>query len=347
MAAIQGGRAEVRAPEAAYGDAFKTWVETYRPTTAILAVRHRGETVFLKGHGVNPHAPSLVGSMSKPITGVCIATLIRDGKLNFATSLRQALAGFFRRHGPPSDRRLETVTIEQLLTHRSGLLGNDENDPMQEIWRRRAREGMAHVASPEPLLAEHFQHRLAYTPGTRASYTNTGFVVLAAVIEEASGQPYEDYCRAAVFDKLGLASARLHPDWRQFSGARGWIITPIDYLAFLDVYDPSNPFLSDAVKTWIVATGARGKPGEQFEGLGLPTSILPGGWHVLHSGILDFRGRAADGRPIEAVMHSHAYREPTGVSAFHAMTPAQEDDPALGELDQAVHRIHERVMKVQ
>ena len=119
-------------------------------------------SIFLKGHDADPRAPSLIGSMSKPITGVCIATLIRDGKLAFTTPLRDALAGFFRRHGPPADRRLESVTIEQLLTHRSGLAGNDDDDPMQDIWRRRAAQGLAHVASPEPLLAEHFKHPLAY-----------------------------------------------------------------------------------------------------------------------------------------------------------------------------------------
>jgi CubicO group peptidase (beta-lactamase class C family) len=331
----------------AYGKAFDTWVAKHHPTTAIVAVRRHGKTVFLKGHGADPRAPSLIGSMSKPITGACIATLIRDGKLAFTTPLREALADFLRRHGPPADRRLENATIEQLLTHRSGLLGNDEDDPMQEIWRRRAAQGMAHIASLEPLLAEHFRHPLAHEPGSRSSYSNTGFVVLSAVIEAASSKSYEIYCREAVFEKLGIASARLHPDWRQFSGARGWIISAADYLAFLEVFDPKNPFLGDRVKAWIVAAETRWDPAYrgQFEGLGIPTSILPEGWQVLHSGILDFKGKAPNGRPIEAVIHSHAYREPTGISAFHAMTPADEDNPALSELDQALHRVHDKLRR--
>jgi CubicO group peptidase (beta-lactamase class C family) len=347
IALATGGARSQQPISGDYGKAFDAWVAQYHPTTAIVAVRRHGETVFLKGHGTDPHAPSLIGSMSKPITGVCIATLIRDGRLAFTTPLREALAGFFRRHGPPADRRLGSVTIEQLLTHRSGLLGNDEDDPMQEIWRRRAEQGMANVASLEPLLVEHFRHPLAHEPGSRSSYSNTGFVVLSAVVEEASGKPYETYCREAVFEKLGIASARLHPDWRQFSGARGWTIAGADYLAFLDVFDPSNPFLGDRVKAWIVAAETKGDPAYrgQFEGLGLPTSILPTGWRVLHSGILNFHGRAPDGHRIEAVIHNHAYREPTGISAFHAMTPAEEDNPALSELDQALHRVHERLWK--
>ncbi|MPZ39613.1 MAG: serine hydrolase [Rhizobiales bacterium] len=331
----------------AYGRAFDAWIAKHRPTTAIAAVRHQGQTVFLKGHRADPRAPSLIGSMSKPITGVCIATLIRDGKLTFTTPLRDALAGYFRRHGAPADRRLETVTVEQLLTHRSGLLGNDEGDPMQDIWRRGAAQGTAHIASLEPLLAEHFRHPLAYAPGSHSSYTNTGFVVLSAIIEEASGKPHESYCREAVFAPLGIASARLHPDWAQFSGARGWIIAAADYLVFLDVFDPKNPFLGDGVKAWIAAGETRWDPNYrgQFDGLGIPTTIFPNGWRVLHSGILNFKGKGPHGQPIEAVIHSHAYREPTGVSAFHAMTPAEADSPALGELDEALRRVHDRLLK--
>jgi CubicO group peptidase (beta-lactamase class C family) len=330
-----------------YEAAFDAWVSKQRPATAIAAVRRDGETIFLKGHNTDPRAPSLIGSMSKPITGACIATLIRDGKLTFTTPLRDALAGFFRRNGAPADRRLESVTIEQLLNHRSGLAGNDENDPMQDIWRRRAAQGLAHLASPEPLLAEHFKHPLAFAPGTHSSYTNTGFVVLSAVIEEAAGKSYESYCREAVFAQLKITSARLHPDWRQFLGARGWIITPADYLAFLDVFDRKHPFLGDRVKAWIAAGETRWDRDYRgpFEGLGIVTEILPAGWQVMHSGILDFHGKDANGQPIEAAIHSHAYREPNGFSAFHAMTPAIEDNPALGELDAALRHVHDQLLK--
>src|SRR5688572_26596556 len=71
-----------------YGNAFDAWVAKHRPATATAAVRRQGTTVFLRGHNADPNAPSLIGSMSKPITGVCTATLIRDGRLTFTTPLR-------------------------------------------------------------------------------------------------------------------------------------------------------------------------------------------------------------------------------------------------------------------
>ena len=125
-------------------------------------------SIFLKGHNADPRAPSLIGSMSKPITGVCIATLIRDGKLTFTTPLREALAGFFRRHGAPADRRLAERDDRAASGAPLGPAGNDEDDPMQEIWRRRAAQGLAHIASPEPLLVEHFKRPLAHEPGSHS-----------------------------------------------------------------------------------------------------------------------------------------------------------------------------------
>src|SRR5262249_12295571 len=108
----------------AYGVVFDAWLAKYKPQTAILAVRRGGRTVFLKGHGTDPQKPSLLVSLSKMITGVCVATLLRDGKLTFTTPMREALAQFFKRHGRPADARFEDVTVEQLLVHRSGLAGN-------------------------------------------------------------------------------------------------------------------------------------------------------------------------------------------------------------------------------
>src|ERR1043166_1166808 len=72
----------------AYGMVFDQWVKDYEPKTAILVVRRGGKTVFAKGHGADPQKPTLIASLSKAITGACIATLIRDGKLSFATPLR-------------------------------------------------------------------------------------------------------------------------------------------------------------------------------------------------------------------------------------------------------------------
>ena len=76
----------------AYDVVFDQWAARRKPATAIMAVRRGGETVSARAHDVDPLKPTLIASLSKPITGACIATLIRDGKLSFTTPLRDVMA---------------------------------------------------------------------------------------------------------------------------------------------------------------------------------------------------------------------------------------------------------------
>ena len=122
--------------------------EAARAETAILVVRRGGKTVFAKGHGADPHKPTLIASLSKAITGACIATLVRDGKLSFTTPLREALAQFFKLFGAPVDERLEQATVEELLAHRAGLRGNADDDPIFGFSASAPTAGQAHWRKP-------------------------------------------------------------------------------------------------------------------------------------------------------------------------------------------------------
>ena len=97
----------------------------------------------------------MIASLSKPITGACVATLIRDGKVSFTTRLREALSRFFRRYGTPADPRLEQVTVEQLLVHRSGLVGNGDDDPIYGVMNKRANSGQGYLAAIQAVLSEY------------------------------------------------------------------------------------------------------------------------------------------------------------------------------------------------
>ena len=329
-------------------DAFRHWIVGHKPATAIMAVRQSGRTVFVGSHGTEARQPTLIGSLSKAITGACIATLVRDGRLAFDTPMREALAGFFARHGRPRDTRFETVTVEQLLVHRSGMLGNDDGDPLYAIRQARAERGLGHGAAPQVQLAEHLNHRLARDPGGDFAYSNSGYIALSALIEERSGRSYEDYCREAVLAPLGIASARLHPDWRMFAGSGGWIVEGTDYLALLDIFDPAHPFLGERVKAWIAASRTKWEPANRgaWYSLGVHTELAANGWRVTHEGGLNAHGRDASGRPASAVIASFGTRDADGSSLFVAMTPAQDDGAALQALAQAFGRARSATSKI-
>jgi len=321
---------------------FAEWVKRHHPRTAILVVRRNGKTVFQKGHNADPAKPTFIASLTKSYTGICVATLIRDGKLAFTTPMKDALPKLLRQIGPHADSRFPDVTVEQLLTHRSGLLGNSDGDPIHGYIRRLAAAGQGGNGSVQPMLAEHYKNRLVRDPGGNASYSNTGYVTLTAIIEERTGRNYEDYCGEAVFGKLGLPRARLHPDWRVLSGGGGLFIPAPDYLAMYDVFDPANPFLGDTVKTWIDQAQTKWSPGNKagWYSLGVETNSNAGRWYVQHGGLLNSRGKDAHGKSAAALIVSRAARAANGTAVFLAIEWSEKSGEMFNELWREVARLN-------
>jgi CubicO group peptidase (beta-lactamase class C family) len=303
--------------------------------------------VFAKGYGVDPMQPTLIASLSKPITGACVATLVRDRKLSFATRLRDALTGFFHRYGKPTDRRLEQVTVEQLLVHRSGLVGNENDDPIERVVAKKPPSRAAsYFAAARAVLSQYLlKLHLISDPGTKYSYSNTGYEVLSAMIEERTGRSYEDYCRDAVFGKLGIAEPKLHPDWRMLAGAGGWYIPGPDYLAFLDVFNPGHPFLGDTVKSWIDHAQTKWTPEnrDRWYSLGVNVWAGAGRWTVSHGGILHSQAIGAAGQPTKASVVTHAYRNADGTAVFIALEWSPTAEEALNALRREIGETHKYV----
>ena len=334
------------AKESPYGAVFDRWLTQSRAKLAILVVRRDGKTVFARGHNADPRAPALIASLSKPITGACIATLVRDGKLSFTTPMREALPEFFKLFGRPIDERLEEATVEELLVHRAGLRGNADDDPIFDVLHRRADGGAGPLAEARAVLAEYLlQERLARHPGGRYSYSNTGYAMLSAIIEEHTKRSYEDYCGEAVFGKLGLAKPRLHPDWRMLSGAGGWFVPGPDYLAFLDIFDPAHPFLSDEAKAWIDRAQTRWTPTNRrrWYSLGVNTWARNGRWTVSHGGLMNARGKSARGADTIGQIVSHAFRAANGTGVFMVREWSEDARESLDNLRQAVGEAHRLV----
>lgn len=316
--------------------AFDAWAQKYKPQTAFAMVQIAGRPVFAQTVNGDFANPTFIGSMSKAITGACIATLIGDGRLAFSTPMKEGLAGFFKKYGTPTDPRFYDVTVEQLLVHRAGLRGNPDGDPIHDMIRKRAEAGQGSDPNIAPMLAAHLSgNKLVREPGTAYAYSNTGYYALSQIIEEKSGRPYEDYCRAAVFEKLGPRGPRLHPEWRVLSGAGGWFVTPADYTAFLKIFDVNHPFLPKAAKDWIDAVRAKWPPADErgsWYSLGVNTHAVYGRWYVTHGGLLNSKGKDRAGKPIDAIVSSNAIRAADGTSLVYGMTPAVGAEAAMGEL---------------
>lgn len=116
-----------------------------------------------------------IGSMNKSFTKTVILQLIEKGKLNVTDKLGQYLSGF-------PDNAANKITITDLLDHSSGYTeywGNDFND--LPIDQKRI-----------PALVERIKKlRLEFEPGTETAYSNSGYVLLGAIIEKITGKTYQ------------------------------------------------------------------------------------------------------------------------------------------------------------
>ncbi|MEO3766528.1 serine hydrolase domain-containing protein [Streptomyces sp. B8F3] len=133
-----------------------------------------------------------IASMTKQFTAAAIVKLQTEGRLRVADPLSRHLDGV------PADKR--GITLHHLLTHTAGLpesLG-DDYDPV-------SRTALVFAAFATPLRSP---------PGERHAYSNTGYSLLAAVVEEASGTDYESYLAGHLFRPAGMTdTGYVLPGW--------------------------------------------------------------------------------------------------------------------------------------
>lgn len=207
-------------------------------------------------------------SMTKPVTGIAAMLLVDDGKIKLDQPIADFLPAFAKMNvqttpdGSLTDVRpaKTPITLRHLLTHTAGLGYNIiQKGPIKKAYddagivggqaSRLPIPGFPPV-TPAPSLAE-MADRLAtlplvYEPGTKWSYS-IGLDLLGRLIEVVSGQPFDAFLKARLFDPLGMAStgfmvsakdvARFTSNYAPFGGA----LIPIDP-ATSSIYLDSPPY---------------------------------------------------------------------------------------------------------
>ncbi|HKQ97729.1 MAG TPA: serine hydrolase domain-containing protein [Candidatus Polarisedimenticolia bacterium] len=135
-----------------------------------------------------------LGSMNKMFTGVSIMKLVEAGRLSLDDPISKYLDATWI---PKVDKT--KVKVVHLLTHTSGL-GSYFND----VYDRSSRLLFRRVDDYKPLVVD---ETLAFEPGTRWAYSNTGMLLAGAVIEKASGMDYFDYVRKNVYGPAGMTGS--------------------------------------------------------------------------------------------------------------------------------------------
>jgi CubicO group peptidase (beta-lactamase class C family) len=193
--------------EAAAGAALAGVASPKDPGLAVL-VRKEGRTVFARCAGVadlrtarpiDGRTDFRLASVTKQFTAAAVMLLVRDGKLRYEDSLAALLPGF-----PEYGR---AVTVRHLLNHTSGL--PDYEDLMPPVDPSAPVE-LTQISDEGVLALLEKQAAGRFPPGTRWSYSNSGYVVLGLIVARTSGRPFPDFLRDRIFRPLGMTDTVAH-----------------------------------------------------------------------------------------------------------------------------------------
>lgn len=173
------------------------------PGASVLVLRD-GIPLLRKSYGManledqvaaTPATNYRLASVSKQFTAAAIMLLVEEESITLDDSARHWLPSL-----PPV---AEAITVRHLLTHGSGLIDYEDVMPASTT-------GQLHDADVLRLLET--QHRTYFEPGTGYRYSNSGYALLALIVERVSGQSFPDFLRLRIFQPLGMSRTLAYVD---------------------------------------------------------------------------------------------------------------------------------------
>ena len=174
----------------------------------VVSVIKNGETLFKKAYGYadlpnkRPNKTDTifeVASGSKAFVATGIMKLIEEGKLSLESTISELLDFELNQISP-------NITVRQLLNHTSGIPDYfDESvmDDMSELW---AKFPCYLMRKPSDMLPTFINQPMMYNPGEKFQYNNTGYTVLAMIIEKVTGLEFDKYLTKLIFEPCGMKS---------------------------------------------------------------------------------------------------------------------------------------------
>lgn len=168
-----------------------------------VAIVRDGKSILTKGYGkaaikpevrVETMTPFAAGSITKQFTCACIFLLAEDGKL----SVRDPVSKYY-----PDLTSAKDITLYDLMTHAAGY---PDYYPLDFVDRR-----MRKPIDPDQLLKEYAGGNLDFRPGTRWSYSNTGFILLGRVVERLSGKSFGEFLGERILKPLEMNDTLYEP----------------------------------------------------------------------------------------------------------------------------------------
>ncbi len=183
------------------------WDKKDTPGCALAIVKD-GKIIYKKGYGlanlehsipITPQSVFYIGSVSKQFVTMSIALLAKEGKLSLDDDIRKFVPEL-PDYGSP-------ITVRHLIHHTSGL-----RDYLTLLGIAGIDYGTYHEDDVVELIAR--QKELNFDPGEEYLYSNSGYFLLAVIVERASGKSLREFAEENIFKPLGMKNSHFHDDYR-------------------------------------------------------------------------------------------------------------------------------------
>jgi CubicO group peptidase (beta-lactamase class C family) len=180
----------------------------------VLFTKHYGMADIERGVPMTAATEFFIGSMSKQFTAFAIHLLAKDGKLSLDDDVHLYL--------PDVPDFGKKITVRHLLHHTSGL-----RDYFDLMAMAGLRPGDV-IAEDKALAMIRRQRTLNFEPGQEWDYSNTGYVLLARIVERVAGKPFPEFARERIFVPLGMTHTLFQQDCRTLVPGRALSYEPAD-----------------------------------------------------------------------------------------------------------------------
>lgn len=140
-----------------------------------------------------PAAKFRIGSVTKQFTAASILLLKERGQIDLDAPVKT--------YWPDAPPAWDAITVRNLLQHTSGITNVTNLDEFATVKFL--------PTTREELIGRFADKPLEFTPGEKWDYSNSGYVLLSAIVEQVSGQDYADFVKANIFDPLGMADTAI------------------------------------------------------------------------------------------------------------------------------------------
>jgi len=182
-----------------------------------LAIVHEGSIVYEKGYGmadlerniaITPQTVFYAGSVSKQFVASCILLLAERDELSLKDEIGKYFSDF-------PDYGSE-ITIQQLIYHISGI------KDYFEIFEDRGYDYLNQISQDQVYQLIIEEDSLQFQPGQRYSYSNSGYLMLAMIVEKVTGGTFASYVQSQIFKPLGMERSMFLDDTRRLVPNRAW-----------------------------------------------------------------------------------------------------------------------------